>query len=140
MDSVVIEQKLESLRRCLQRVKTKCPADADTLAADFDLQDIVSLNLSRAVQLCVDIGAHLIASTEALPPNTMGETFDTLTQTGVIDRELALKLKKAVGFRNIAMHHYDAINWIMVHSIVKNQLTDFSAYAKAIALTLIDDA
>jgi len=138
MDRVVVEQKLESLRRCLQRVQTKCPADADTLTADFDLQDIVSLNLSRAVQLCVDIGAHLIASTEALPPDTMGETFDTLTQTGVIDRELALKLKKAVGFRNIAMHHYDAINWIMVHSIVKTHLADFTAFAKAI-LSKLDE-
>ena len=43
MDREVVEQKLESLRRCLQRVETKCPAEADTLAADFDLQDIVSL-------------------------------------------------------------------------------------------------
>ncbi len=136
MDRVVVEQKLESLRRCLLRVQTKCPADADKLAADFDLQDIVSLNLSRAVQLCVDIGAHLIASTEALPPNTMGETFEQLAQTGVINRELALKLKRAVGFRNIAMHHYDAINWFMVHSIVKSHLADFAAFAKAVLLKL----
>ena len=60
MDREIVEQKLESLRRCLQRIETKCPADAATLVADFDLQDIVSLNLSRAVQLTVDIGAHLI--------------------------------------------------------------------------------
>lgn len=99
MDRVVVEQKLESLRRCLQRVKTKCPADADTLAADFDLQDIVSMNLSRAVHLCVDIGAHLIASTEALPPDT--ETFEQLAQTGVIGYELALKLKKQWAFATL---------------------------------------
>ena len=61
MDREVVEQKLESLRRCLQRIQAKCPADAESLVADFDLQDIVSLNLSRAVQLCVEIGAHLIA-------------------------------------------------------------------------------
>lgn len=36
MDREVVEQKLESLRRCLQRIETKCPADADTLATDFD--------------------------------------------------------------------------------------------------------
>lgn len=70
MDREIVEQKLESLRRCLQRITTKCPADAATLAADFDLQDIVSLNLSRAVQLSVDIGAHLIASMNVPPPDT----------------------------------------------------------------------
>ena len=52
MDREVIAQKLESLRHCLQRVETRCPADAQTLATDADLQDIVALNLSRAVQVC----------------------------------------------------------------------------------------
>jgi uncharacterized protein YutE (UPF0331/DUF86 family) len=136
MDREVVEQKLESLRRCLQRVETKCPADADTLAADFDLQDIVSLNLSRAVQLCVDIGAHLIAGMNVAPPDTMGQTFDLLAQAGLLTTALALNLKKAVGFRNIAVHNYDAINWHIVHSIVKNYLADFSAFAKVVAMTL----
>lgn len=30
---------------CLQRIETNCPADADTLATDFDRQDIVSLTV-----------------------------------------------------------------------------------------------
>ncbi len=29
MDSVVIEQKLESLRRCLQRIDERCPQTVD---------------------------------------------------------------------------------------------------------------
>jgi uncharacterized protein YutE (UPF0331/DUF86 family) len=136
MDREVVEQKLESLRRCLQRIETKCPAEAATLAADFDLQDIVSLNLSRAVQLCVDIGAHLIAGMNVAPPDTMGQTFDLLAQAGLLTTALALNLKKAVGFRNIAVHNYDAINWHIVHSIVKNQLANFSAFAKVVAMTL----
>ena len=79
------------------------PADAATLVADFDLQDIVSLNLSRSVQLTVDIGAHLIASIGVPPPDTMGQTFDLLAQAGLLNVELANHLKKAVGFRNIAI-------------------------------------
>jgi len=135
MDREVVEQKLESLRRCLQRIETKCPADAETLVADVDLQDIVSLNLSRAVQLCVDIGAHLIAGMDVPPPDTMGQTFDLLAQSGVLNTTLASSLKKAVGFRNIAVHSYE-INWHIVHSIVKNHLTDFSAFAKVVSMKL----
>jgi uncharacterized protein YutE (UPF0331/DUF86 family) len=136
MDREVIEQKLESLRRCLRRIETKCPADAPTLAADLDLQDIISLNLSRAVQISVDIGAHLIAGMEVAPPDTMGQTFDLLAQEGVLNNELASSLKKAVGFRNIAVHNYESINWGMVHSIVKYHLADFSEFAKAVAMRL----
>jgi uncharacterized protein YutE (UPF0331/DUF86 family) len=136
VDREVVEQKLESLRRCLRRIETKCPSDAETLATDFDLQDIVSLNLSRAVQLCVDIGAHLISGMDVAAPDTMGQTFDILAQGSVIPSTLAINLKKAVGFRNIAVHNYGAINWHIVHSIAKNHLADFSAFAKVVVTQL----
>ena len=136
MDREMIEEKLESLRRCLHRVSEKCPADVETLLLDFDLQDILALNLSRAVQLCVDIAAHLIAELEVSPPDTMGQTFDVLSQAGVIDEELASRLKKAVGFRNITVHNYEAINWTIVHSIARNHLVDFNEFARIIALKL----
>jgi len=130
MDREVIEQKLESLRRCLKRIETKCPTNAEILATDFDLQDILALNLSRAIQLCVDIGAHMISGIDVPPPDTMGQMFDILEQAGVLSTALAGSLKKAVGFRNLAVHNYDAINWDIVFSIVHNHLADFSSFAK----------
>lgn len=133
MDREVVEQKLESLRRCLQRIKAKCPSEASALASDLDLQDIVALNLSRAVQISVDIAAHLIAGMEAPPPDTMGQTFDVLAQAGILNDALATNLKKAVGFRNIAVHNYESINWAIVHSIVKHHLGDFSEFARIVA-------
>ena len=56
MDQVIFDQKLESLRRCIKRVKEKTPPHVTKLIEDQDLQDILVLNLTRAVQLCVDIG------------------------------------------------------------------------------------
>lgn len=132
MDREVVDQKLESLRRCLRRIESKCPVDALVLAVDLDLQDIVALNLSRAVQISVDIGAHLIAGMNVPPPGTMGQTFDLLAQEGVLSSELANGLKKSVGFRNVAVHNYDSINWSIVHNIVKNHLGEFSEFSKAI--------
>jgi len=133
MDKEVVAEKLESLRRCVRRIEAKVPADAETLAADLDLQDIVTLNLSRAVQICVDIGAHLIAGMDTPAPNTMGQTFDLLAEAGVLERPLANRLKKAVGFRNIAVHNYEKIDWEIVHRIATLHLNDFSDFAKAVA-------
>ena len=133
MDREVIEQKLESLRRCLQRIETKCPPDPETLMTDLDLQDIVALNLSRAVHICVDIGAHLIAGMDVPAPDTMGQTFDILAQAGLLSDALATSLKKAEGFRNIAVHNYESINWIIVHSSVRYHLADFAEFAKVVA-------
>ena len=138
MDREVIAQKLESLRRCLQRVVDKCPPDAATLSRDPDLQDIVAINLTRAVQLCVDIGAHLIAGMQVPPPDTMGQTFDALAAGGAIPEKLAGQLKKAVGFRNIAVHNYEEIDWAIVHAIARNQIGDFTEFARVISSRLIE--
>lgn len=127
----VIEQKLESLRRCVERVAEKCPPDVEDLKSDADAQDIVALNLSRAVQLCVDIGAHLLTSESLPPPQTMGQTFDALAKAAIIDEKLAMRLKKAVGFRNIAVHNYEAIDWAIVHVIARDHLNDFADFARA---------
>ena len=82
----------------------------------------------------MDIGAHLIASMETPPPDTMGQTFDLLAQEGILNNILAANLKKAVGFRNIAVHNYESINWIIVHSIIRYHLADFTEFAKMVAL------
>ena len=131
----VIDQKLDSLRRCIDRVAQKCPADAETLQRDPDLQDIVALNLTRAVQLCVDLGAHVLTSLDVRSPQTMGQTFDVLAAARVIPETLAARLKKSVGFRNIAVHNYEAIDWVIVHSIARNHLVDFTDFARAISAT-----
>ncbi len=133
MDRELIEQKLESLRRCLQRIEEKCPSDPDSLKRDPDLQDIVTLNLTRAVQLCVDLGAHLIVDLNVPPPDTMGQTFDALSLAGVVPEKLAVQLKKAVGFRNIAVHNYEEIDWTIVHRIARHHLSAFAEFAKIIS-------
>ncbi len=117
MDRVVVDRTLDSLRRCLLRVRSKCPANAATLAADVDLQDFLVLNLSRAVQICVDLAAHLLVSRELPPPDTMGQACERLEEAEVLDAELALRMRKAVGIRTIAVHAYDAIDWDLVFAI-----------------------
>jgi len=136
MDRQVIDQKLASLRRAIDRVRQVCPESADLLAADVDAQDIVTLNLTRAVQLAVDIAAHLLAARKEAPPETMGAAFDRLREGGVLNDETAARMKRAVGFRNLAIHHYEAINWEIVHAICTKHLIDFEYFARAIVAAL----
>ena len=136
MDREIVEEKLESLRRCIQRVSEKCPPTVEALFLDIDLQDILVLNLSRAVQLCVDIASHLIADLEIAPPETMGYAVDAIANAGIIESNLAARLKKAVGFRNIAIHNYEIIDWRIVHSIAQKHLNDFSDFAGIIGARL----
>ncbi len=136
MDRDIVQTKLESLRRCVDRIAGKSPSSVNELVHDLDLQDIIALNLQRAVQLSVDIASHLIAETDAIPPATMAENFEVLRNLQVIDPVLAERMAKAVGFRNIAVHSYQAINWSVVYQICRHHLDDFRQFAKAVAQRL----
>lgn len=130
MDRELIEEKIESLRRCVRRIEDKRVESVDALQADWDTQDILSVNLTRAVQLCVDIAAHLIAETDHSSPDTMAEGFDRLRDMDVLPVGLAQRLKGAVGFRNVAIHAYREIDWAIVHTITHDRLDDFRLFVR----------
>jgi uncharacterized protein YutE (UPF0331/DUF86 family) len=130
----VILSKLSSLKRCLQRIEAKIPTQAEALHQDLDAQDIVSLNLQRAVQQCVDIAAHVIAELDLQAPLSMAEGFERLKQAGILTPHTSHRMQKAVAFRNIAVHDYCSINWDIVHSISTDHLKDFKDFAKEVML------
>ena len=138
MDRRVIDEKLESLRRCVDRIRTRCPEDSSLLVSDPDLQDIVSLNLTRAVQLCVDIAAIVISESPLPAPDTMGAAFGALAELRVIDDDLARRMKAAVGFRNIVIHSYQIIDWKIVHRLCLDSLGDFRRLAADVERALAD--
>lgn len=129
MVSLIVDQKLESLRRCLSRIEDKSPATLGDLIDNVDLQDILVLNLTRAVQICIDIGSHIISGTEEPTPATMGEVFVVLHRLGAISDGTALALRRAVGFRNVAVHNYGVINWEIVFSVCRQSPNDFRQFA-----------
>lgn len=136
MDKLILAEKLEALRRCVHRVEARRTATVAALEADVDAQDILSLNLTRAVQLCVDAAGIAIADSDQPAPQTMGQAFDALAAMGVIDAGLARRMRGAVGFRNIAVHNYQSVDWAIVFAISHDGLDDFRAFAAAMAALL----
>ncbi len=132
MKNDVILKKMQSLAHCLQRLEEKRPEKLEDLLDDYDLQDIISINLERSVQLSVDIGLQALLELKSQPPETMAEVFTILGTRGIISPELAEQLKSAVGFRNIAVHEYKEIDWKIVFSLLNNNLSDFNSFMKMI--------
>ena len=109
MDDMILLSKLESLKHCLERIQSKMPISKEALHTDWDLQDIMTLNLQRAVQTCVDIAAHLVAELSLPTPMNMAESFARLEQAEVIRATTSERMMKSVGFRNVIVHAYETI-------------------------------
>lgn len=132
MNSIVIKTKLESLRKCLDRIESKKPETLDDLQQDIDVQDIIALNLERSVQLCVDIANHILSTLDEAPAMSMEESFERLCDKLVIPPELVQNLKKAVGFRNLSVHAYHKIDWQLVWNILEGDLKDLVCFLECV--------
>ncbi|MBI1860124.1 MAG: DUF86 domain-containing protein [Deltaproteobacteria bacterium] len=130
MDEVIL-QKIDSLVRCVLRLQTKAPFSLEKLKKDIDLQDIVIINLERLVQISVDIAMRVVSKRNFQPaPATMSQAFEALGRNGVLPEDLATRLQKAVGFRNLCVHEYDKINWEIVLTILTKHLDDYRQFGK----------
>ena len=132
MTSEIISAKLLSIGRCVERIIQKTPGSASELATDHDRQDIVSVNLQRAVQLAVDVAGAIIADRGLESPATMAEAFRILAKAGLLSDELAERLARAVGFRNVSVHEYEEIDWNIVYSLITKHLDDFRDFVRAV--------
>ena len=128
LNKEVIFAKIETVRHCLIRIEEKTPESAFDLMDNYDLQDIISINLERAVQGCVDIATHIIADSDCAIPDSMGKAFLMLEKINYIDYNLSAKMVAAVGFRNIAVHAYREIDWDIVFSIITKHIFDFKQF------------
>jgi uncharacterized protein YutE (UPF0331/DUF86 family) len=133
MNNPLIAKKLESLIHCLKRIEEKRPRNLSDLQKDFDIQDIISINLERAIQLCVDIAAVIISERNLKTSNTMAGSFLVLEDNGILPEQLSLNLQKAVGFRNVSVHEYASIDWNIVFDVIHNHLGSFKEYLKIAA-------
>lgn len=132
MNNIVIAKKLESLTHCLTRIEEKRPAELSVLSTDFDTQDILSVNLERAIQLCVDIAAILISEKRLKTANTMAGCFKSLKNGGILSGPLTERLQKAVGFRNISVHEYADIDWQLVFDSIHHHLDTFKEFMRVV--------
>jgi len=73
---------------------------------------------------------HLVRKKGLGIPQESREAFELLEKAGLLDRELAKRMKRMVGFRNVAVHDYTDLNYEIIKVIITDRLEDFSTFSK----------
>ena len=123
MDDVVI-QKITSLQRCVSRARESRKRAGDDFATDFDLQDAAILNVIRACETAIDLANMVIRHERLGIPAETREAFELLVREKRIPATLGDRLKKMVGFRNIAVHQYRNLSPEIVAAVIDSNLDD----------------
>ncbi|ADQ05940.1 protein of unknown function DUF86 [Caldicellulosiruptor hydrothermalis 108] len=127
----IIANKIQIIERCLRRINEEYENNPKNLL-NYTKQDSIVLNLQRAIEAAIDIAIHLCAVFKFGIPQSCREVFDLLEKNKVVSEELAKKLKAMVGFRNIAVHDYQAINLEILKNIIEKNLSDFLEFKSSI--------
>ncbi|MEK5331464.1 type VII toxin-antitoxin system HepT family RNase toxin [Lysinibacillus sp. FSL W8-0992] len=129
MSHEVILNKVATIERCIKRIHEVYEQDPNNLK-DFTKQDSIILNIQRACEASIDLGMHLVSERKLGLPKTSREAFLLLQEDGIINAQLAKSLMNMVGFRNIAVHDYQAIKLDILQAIIEQHLDDFKSFAK----------
>ena len=133
MHDDVILAKAAVIRRCMDRVAEEYRGDAGRLAG-LTVQDSIVLNIQRACEASIDLALHIIRARSLPVPTDSRGTFAALATAGIITPSLSENLKRMVGFRNIAVHDYQALSLEILRHIIEERMGDLAAFAEAVLL------
>ena len=132
MDRDIFYNKKAIIERCLIRIKEIYKDDPQNLK-DKLRQDAIVLNLQRACEAAIDLAMHVVSAEKLGYPNQSKDAFQFLVDGKIISDDLGESLKKMVGFRNIAIHDYQALKLEIISSIIERNLEDFNTFLKKVS-------
>ncbi|MTW01170.1 DUF86 domain-containing protein [Duganella ginsengisoli] len=130
-DDIIID-KVATIERRVARAREEYAKDPATFAIDQTRQDAAILNIQRACDAALDVGQHLVRRDKLGVPQSSRDVFTLLAAGGWIATPLAEVLKRMVGYRNIAVHDYQALQLPITMAIIETHLDDFLMFCRAI--------
>jgi len=129
MDDVILN-KAASLERCIRRIKEEYVGFEQELKTNFSKQDSIILNIQRACENAIDMATHIVRIEKLGVPLTSRDVFELLSNHKIIPVELSRTLQRMVGFRNIAVHDYSALELPIVEKVITLHLIDFEQFSE----------
>ncbi|MDP2319038.1 MAG: DUF86 domain-containing protein [Acidobacteriota bacterium] len=126
----VLLNKAAAIERAVARAREEYAGDDANLMRNQTRQDAIILNLQRACESSIDAAMHLVRVHRLGIPQETREAFDLLERAGHLDPSLATRLRKMVGFRNVAVHDYQKLNLDVVRAILVERLDDFLEFTR----------
>ncbi|MCO5172125.1 MAG: DUF86 domain-containing protein [Planctomycetes bacterium] len=129
IDPLLLAKKLAFIETCLQELRTL--ARPERLEEDLKERRFVEHTLQLAIQGALDVASHLVSERRLGEPATNRELFELLARAGLLPPELIGPLRDMVGFRNILVHGYTAVDLTIVRDVVEHHLGDLDAFVAA---------
>ena len=130
VDQDVVARRLLSLSESLRELERPEAGDATALAGNAVLRAAVERWLQVAIEACMDVAYHVVASQGWTPPESARAAFGALAAHGMLPSDLTHRLGSAAALRNVLVHDYVSIDLERLARIVRDDLGDLRDFAR----------
>jgi uncharacterized protein YutE (UPF0331/DUF86 family) len=129
-DIDLVYKKLAFIEACVHELRTL--GRPEEVRTDLREQRFEAYTLQMAIQAALDVAAHVVSDERLGFASKNRDYFELLVKFGWLPKELAPVLHNMVGFRNILVHGYEAVDPAVVEKVTRDHLDDLLAFVRAI--------
>lgn len=120
----LVADHAQLIRVSVARLETLAALPWEEFAASPDSFAIAEHHLRRALQAVLDLGRHVVVKAGLGNPANYRDVFSLLESGGVLQPEVARKVRGMAGYRNRLVHDYARIDEKEMWGIITNDLDD----------------
>jgi uncharacterized protein YutE (UPF0331/DUF86 family) len=134
---MTVDRELVAMRVAKIREQLRHLARLDTIAREEFLasttqQHAVERELQIVIEMCLDIGHHVISREGLRRPGDYRDVFVVLREAAIVGADLGRRLEEMASFRNRLVHGYLDVEPGRVYEMARNELPDVEAFVACI--------
>lgn len=133
VDKPKLDQMLSNLRQYLGVLRRLAATPREAFLADPDKVGNAKYHFVIAIECCIDVANHIIASEGYRFPKDNADSFAVLIEQGIVEPGLREALGSMARFRNRLVHLYWDIDDARVHRFLHEALGDLERFGAEIA-------
>jgi uncharacterized protein YutE (UPF0331/DUF86 family) len=118
------------LEQYLDNLRTLAEYERDDFLTDFTKTGSARYFLQVAIESCINVAHHIIASERFRAPQDYYDSFVVLHEQDIIADEFLPTLRQMVRFRNRLVHLYWEVDDEIVYEVLQENLNDFGTFTK----------
>lgn len=133
VDQHVLASRLSALEGYRARLESLSRYSREEFLADEDVHQLAARYLQLVCECMLDLAQHVIADMGYRQPRDYKDAIEVLREEGVLDPDLAARIKGWMGFRNVLVHLYLDVDHERSYQTIHHELGDLDAFAARMA-------
>lgn len=133
VDKATLDLILTNLGRYLTVLRELAAVPREAFLWNRDKIGNAKYHFVIAIECCVDIANHIIASENLRFPKDNADSFTVLIEQGILEASESEPLRAMARFRNRLIHLYWEVDDGKVYEYLEESLGDLERFARAVA-------